>query len=141
MLTAEINQSKLPVGARLTKRGLQQILDTIARAVGKKADGILSVAFIGEKEMRRLNRDYREIDKVTDVLAFEYDGETLGEVLICYPQAKRQAAERGHNAKQEVSDLLIHGILHVLGYDHIKDKDADVMLPLQKKIYGRIARR
>lgn len=136
MLSAEINQTKLPSAARLTKRAVQVILDEIGKRT--KKSGELSIAFIGEAEMRRLNRTYRKKDKVTDVLAFEAP---LSEVLICYPQAKRQAAERGHTTKQEVVDLLIHGVLHSLGYDHETPKDAKVMLPLQQKIYERIAPR
>ncbi len=88
--------------------------------------------------MRRVNRLYRKKDKVTDVLSFELP---LGDVLICYPQAKRQAAERGHTVTQEVVDLIIHGVLHALGYDHEKLKDARLMLPLQQKIYDAIAPR
>lgn len=135
MLTAELDQSKLPPAARLSGRALQELLDTVGKALPKKAGGELSIAFVSEQAIRRINKTYRKKDKVTDVLAFEFP---LGEVLICYSQAKRQAAERGHTVKQEVLDLLIHGILHVFGYDHEKPKDAKLMLPLQAKIFRKL---
>lgn len=138
MLSAELDQSSLPASARLSKRVVTVILTEVERRVGKRAEGGISVAFVSEREIRHINKMYRKKDKVTDVLAFEFP---LGEILICYSQAKRQAAERGHTVKQEVLDLLIHGILHVLGYDHERPKDAKIMLPLQKKIYAKIASR
>jgi probable rRNA maturation factor len=107
----------------------------IDRRVKPRPTGELSVAFIGEAEMRRINRERRGKDKVTDVLSFSFEGpEAIGEVLICYPQAKRQAAERGHTVRQEVLDLLIHGTLHILGFDHETPRDAKEMLPLQQRI-------
>lgn len=136
MLTAELHQSALPPAARFSKRAVQVILDEIAKRTKKR--GELSIAFVGGAEIRRVNRLYRKKDAVTDVLSFEFP---LGEVLICYPQAKRQAAERGHTPKQEVVDLIIHGVLHAFGYDHEKPKDALTMLPLQQKIYDAVAPR
>jgi len=143
MIRASINQTALPPSARLTGRAVDALMKEITDRVRRKVDGNLSVAFIKEKEMQRLNKEYRHKDKVTDVLAFplnekDDNGVLLGEVLICYPQAKRQAAERGHTVKEEVLDLLIHGTLHVLGYDHETDKDAKVMLPLQDKIFSSL---
>ena len=136
MLSAELHQTHLPVAARLTKRVVAVILAQVHKATGM--DGELSIVFLPEKEMRQLNKMYRQKDKVTDVLSFELP---LGDILICYPQAKRQAAERGHTVKQEVVDLIIHGALHALGYDHEKPKDAKIMLPLQQKIYDAVAPR
>lgn len=143
MIRASLNQSALPPSARLSGRAVDVLLRQLERRLKRQVNGNLSIAFIGEKEMRRLNREYRHKDKVTDVLAFplnerDDEGVLLGEVLICYPQAKRQAAERGHTGREEVLDLLIHGTLHVLGYDHETDKDAKVMLPLQAKIFAAL---
>lgn len=135
MIKVELNQSELPPSARLSERAVREVMRQIERRVKSKPSGMLSVAFVGATEMRRLNRRYRKKDKVTDVLAFPYEDELLGEVLICYPEAKRQAAERGHSVREEVLDLLIHGTLHVLGYDHETTKEAQVMLPLQKRVF------
>jgi len=85
---------------------------------------ILSVEFIGDHRMRRLNAQYRGRNMTTDVLAFamrEAPGPSsalLGDVVISVPQAVRQAVERGHSIQHELATLLIHGILHLLGYDH-----------------------
>jgi rRNA maturation RNase YbeY len=87
----------------------------------------LSLALVGDDEMQRLNRDYRGKDRTTDVLAFaQREGEPnavaahglLGDVVISVSTAVRQAAERGHALEHELTELLVHGILHLLGYDH-----------------------
>jgi probable rRNA maturation factor len=58
----------------------------------------------------------------------------LGEILICLPQAKRQAKEYGNTEQRELSFLFVHGLLHLLGYDHMKKEDEEIMFPLQEKI-------
>lgn len=136
MLSADLHQTNLPLTARLTKPAVERILAEIHRRT--KKNGELSIVFVKEKQMRQINRLYRKKDKVTDVLSFELP---LGDVLICYAQAKRQAVERGHTVKQEVVDLIIHGVLHASGYDHEVVKDAKIMLPLQQKIYDAVAPR
>lgn len=93
----------------------------------------LSVIFADSEEVRRLNRDYRNVDSATDVIAFYMlqngapdpsfplppdDTAYLGDVVVCYPVAVEQAAEQGHSVERELALLIIHGVLHVLGYDH-----------------------
>lgn len=116
-------------------------------------DGILlqvSVSFVGPISIRRLNREFREIDKTTDVLSFpmlemkngsidkpltaaDFDQSEglnvvfLGDVIINIDQAYRQAEEYGHSREREVSFLIIHSILHLLGYDHIEKSDERIM--------------
>ena len=143
MLLAELDQRRLPPSARVSKRAVAMLLAAIEKFLpagrqGAKVSGTVSIVFVGEAEIRRVNRAYRKKDKVTDVLAFEAP---LMEVLICYPQARRQAKERGHTVKEEVMDLIIHGVLHTFGFDHERQRDAKVMLPLQKKIYERLTHR
>lgn len=134
MITAEVNQKYVPISSRLSQSLVQSLLDEVARRT--KQEGHLSVAFVSAMTIRRLNRRYRGKDAVTDVLAFEAP---LCEVLICYEQAKRQARQAKRTVRQEVMDLLIHGVLHVFGYDHERSKDARIMLPLQKKIYDKFS--
>ncbi len=139
MITVELDQRKLPSSARLSGRAVRAVMAAIDRRVKPRPSGELSVAFLSETEMRRINRERRKKDKVTDVLSFSFVGPVLiGEVLICYPQAKRQAAERGHTVREEVLDLLIHGTLHVLGFDHETPRDAEEMLPLQQRILNAL---
>ena len=84
----------------------------------------LTLAFVGDAEIRRLNRKFRKKDKATDVLSFPLnerasDGKFyLGDILISVPTAKRQAAEIGHPLERELEYLAIHGFLHLLGYEH-----------------------
>ncbi|GAI17424.1 unnamed protein product [marine sediment metagenome] len=98
----------------------------------------VSLVFTDSETVQRLNRDYRGVDEATDVLAFYMlpqkeadssfvlppDGITrLGEVIISYPQAVEQAKEQEHSVEKELALLIIHGILHLLGYDHEKPED------------------
>jgi probable rRNA maturation factor len=104
-----------------------------------KGTPVVSVAFVGEREMSRLNKQYRGKDKVTDVLSFgaqKPDGS--GEILICYEQAKRQAKELRHTTRDEVVFLLVHGLLHLSGLDHETPADAKQMFPLQEKLLTRL---
>jgi probable rRNA maturation factor len=102
----------------------------------------LSVALIGNAEMRKLNARYRKKEYPTDVLSFPAaqdmpDGvRLLGDVIISVDKAKEQAKERGRSLDEEMTTLLIHGVLHLLGYDHERSaKDARIMGRLEKKIY------
>ena len=109
----------------------------------------VSLVFTDSQTVRRLNRDYRGVDKPTDVLAFcmlpqkkndssfalPPDGVTrLGEVIISYPQAAEQAKEQGHSPEREVALLIIHGILHLLGYDHEEPKEEGKMREKEREL-------
>lgn len=133
MLRAELNQSRLKGGQRLPRAVLAKVHRAIAKQ--KKQKGEYSIAFLSDAEMRKLNKAYRGKDCVTDVLAFpSKEPGYLGEVLISYAQAKRQAKQMGHSTRDEIVFLLVHGILHLFGHDHIKPADAKKMFPLQTKI-------
>lgn len=106
---------------------------------------VVSVNFVSEDEIQTLNKKFREIDRVTDVLSFpnlnksvgqslsEFENEMfdgtlfLGDIVICKKQAKRQAKEFGHSQKREICFLALHGLLHLLGYDHIEKADERLM--------------
>jgi probable rRNA maturation factor len=77
-----------------------------------------------DKELRRLNREFRNQDYPTDVLSFPSadSGEFLGEIAISFAKAKQQADEHGHSVTQEIQILMLHGILHLLGMDHETDR-------------------
>ena len=89
-------------------------------------DAELSILFTGDRSMRALNRRYRGIDHATDVLSFsQREGQfsdlrpdILGDIVISVPTAVRQARERNHSLGREIERLLVHGLLHLLGYDH-----------------------
>lgn len=98
----------------------------------------VSVSFVGDEEIRELNRDYRGVDKSTDVLSFPIDDEfildnrILGDVIINTRRVMEQAEELGHSNEREFSYLTVHSILHLLGYDHIEDEDKRQMREREK---------
>lgn len=82
----------------------------------------LGVRFVGDREMRRVNRQFRGKDATTDVLSFPGEAGHLGDILISVPTARRQAEAAGHEVGRELRVLLLHGVLHCLGYDHETDQ-------------------
>jgi probable rRNA maturation factor len=118
----------------LTQPFVQHVVKAVQRSVRfPKQWKTLSVAAVGDQAMRRLNTRYRQQTYVPDVLSFPY-GQDGGEVVICYPQAVRQAKQKQVSLKLELAWLLVHGCLHVLGYDHETEADAKIMRPLEQKI-------
>ena len=98
----------------------------------------VSVSFVGDEEIRDLNRDYRGVDKSTDVLSFPMDDEfiidnrILGDVIINTRRVMGQAEELGHSHERELSYLTVHSVLHLLGYDHMEDEDKIEMREREK---------
>lgn len=109
MVSIEINNKTT---ARINKIFISRVLRKSLKLLKKQIN--VSVAIVGPNEIRRLNRIYRQIDRATDVLSFE----DLNEIIICYQQARKQAKKFGHSVEDEIKLLLIHGLLHLLGYDH-----------------------
>ena len=105
--------------------GVRKRLRTLLRNTGLP-DAELSVLFIGDRAMRSLNHAWRGKDRTTDVLSFSLrEGtfshirpEMLGDIVISVPVAARQAREEGHTLAREIDRLLVHGLVHLLGYDH-----------------------
>lgn len=103
---------------------------------------VFDIIFISDEEMHKLNKEYRGIDKTTDVLSFALNDNnhinpvinSLGDIFISIPKMRSQALEYGHSEKRELSFLTVHGILHLLGYDHMNENDEKVMFGLQKEI-------
>ena len=119
-----------------------------AALAGAKAKGVeeVGVVFVADKEMLSLNVAYRGKRKTTDVLSFGNDGTwpgkggkgLLGDIVISMPQIRRQARTAGKPVRDELAMMLVHGTLHLLGYDHETVKDEKVMFPLQKRILKKI---
>ena len=112
-----------------------------------KFDPIISVSLVDNKFIHEMNRDYRGIDRPTDVISFAFlDNEDrqalykgkepvcLGDIYISVDKAKEQAEEYGHSLERELSFLFVHGLLHLLGYDHMSEEDEKVMFKLQDEI-------
>ena len=108
-----------PDGLNVATRGLGPWLARIAPA---SARGDLSIAIVSDRRMRALNRQFRGKDKVTDVLSFPAESRGfMGDIVIAAGVSKRQAREAGHSAQTELRVLALHGLLHLLGYDHEAD--------------------
>ena len=104
-------------------------------------NAVFTIIFIDDEKMHELNKTYRGIDRTTDVLSFAYeDNETvecdirmLGEIFVSIPKMKEQAKEYGHSETRELSFLVVHGILHLLGYDHtLGEKEEKEMFSSQE---------
>lgn len=105
------------------------------RLLGKRS---LSVAFVTDVQMRRVNRRFLRHDYVTDVLAFRLDGDPFGEVVVAPGVARREAARRGIPVEQELLRYVLHGILHLLGYDDRRPRDRRRMWARQERELRRV---
>ena len=121
---------------------LYEVLD-YALEKEKVNNGIFSIIFVGDEEIHEMNKEYRKVDRITDVISFAFEDNNeivynsfrlLGDIYICIPQMKRQAKEYNHSEKRELSFLAVHGLLHLLGYDHMNPEDEKVMFSLQEMI-------
>jgi len=134
-------------GKKLPSHKIKKIALAILELVAEK-NAELSLALIGNAEMRRLNARYRKKHYPTDVLSFPVEGvvpkETrlLGDVIISVEKAVEQAEDRGHSFEQELVTLLIHGVVHLSGYDHERSaKEARAMSRVEKRIYRQLCER
>jgi len=133
---------------------LQNIVEKSLLAEDAPSNAEITLVIPGQERMQQLNREYRGKDRPTDVLSFsmsesrdqEDDGFIsppdgiihLGEIVISYPQAALQAEERSHSIREEVAVLIIHGVLHILGYDHEKLEMEPAMTAREKEILAQI---
>ncbi|CAG8488604.1 13772_t:CDS:10 [Gigaspora margarita] len=150
----KFNESKLTISVSKPEYTLsEEIREKLAKILkivveNQNISGLVSLSLISKKTSQKLNLRYRKINKSTDVLAFpfyyNYQKEIgscstgklrdLGDIFICYPVAQEQAQENQHSLFQEICFLFLHGLLHLLGYDHEKDKDRKIMFELQDQI-------
>jgi len=138
---------------KLNQKYLNEIAEKTLAVAEFKKPAEISLVITGEKRIRTLNKKYRGIDKITDTLSFGNDTVNktvknktakfinppdniahLGEVFICYSQATKQARQKKHSVKKEMTILLIHGILHLLGYEHKGDYEKSEMKVLEKRV-------
>lgn len=129
---------------KIEKKRVREVAGAILAAVGCTSVE-LSILFMDDEDIKELNRDYRKKDRPTDVLSFpmregefgDLNPDLLGDVVISLDTAKRQAEERGETLEEEINLLLIHGILHLLGFDHEKNAaEARRMQAKEKELAG-----
>ena len=124
-ITDTVNYKKYGIIKKVLKRTLK---------MEKVTNAYFDVILVNEKTIQRINREYRNIDKVTDVISFAFEDNDknsynniriLGEIYICIPRMKEQAKMYGHNETREIAFLAVHGLLHLLGYDHTISKEEE----------------
>ena len=133
-----------------TRKMLEKMLKIMVEK--ENVSALVSLSLISKKESQQLNFRYRKINKSTDALAFPFyynyqkeigacsvgNFRDLGDIFICYPVAQEQARENQHSLKQEICFLFLHGLLHLLGYDHEGEDDRKIMFDLQDQILEKI---
>lgn len=122
------NQTKHKINLKL----LEKIIKAFGRAY-KITNKEISLAFVGDAEIKKLNLTYRGLNKTTDVLSFLGDGDDFGEIIISYDQIKRQAADFKNSAEKELIFILVHGLLHLIGYDDKTEKAKMAMIEKGEK--------
>lgn len=122
----------------------QKTIEEVLRVEKIEENVEVSLSIVDKDEIHILNRDYRDVDRPTDVLSFPMDEEgfdqdgnpilLLGDIVICLDVAKEQAVDFGHSLEREIMYLICHSTLHLLGYDHIEEDDKREMRSKEKEI-------
>lgn len=125
------------------------IIEQALKTLGIEDDVEVSCVLVDDERIHEINREYRHIDRSTDVISFAMEDNdqfyvegmprTLGDVFISVDHAKKQAEEYGHSLRREMCFLFTHGILHLLGYDHMTDEQEKEMFGLQDQILGALS--
>lgn len=124
------------------RKVINSVLKTVKKLEGLKTEHIISFIIVDNEKIHEINRDYRNIDRPTDVISFatidaspnrslSYE---LGDIYISVEKVKEQAIEYGHSIMREFAFLVTHGTLHLLGYDHIEYDDEQIMFRKQKEV-------
>ena len=127
---------------------LSLINDVLVHSLKKlKIDKVeFNVIIVDNEYIHKLNKEYRNIDRETDVITFALEDDktfnpmerVLGDVYISIDKAISQSEEYGHSLKREIAFLAVHGLLHLLGYDHMKKEDEEIMFGLQEEILNEM---
>ena len=140
------NAANISFGGIEEDEGVRSAVELAANAALKHENAesrFLSVVLTTDENIHEYNREYRSVDRPTDVLSFPADeGDDLlappdgflGDIMISIPRAREQAKALGHSTEREILFLTVHGVLHLLGYDHMRPEDEQIMLPVQRSI-------
>lgn len=117
----------------------QRLIKRLFKTINRKDS--FNLIFVTEEEIQEINKNYRNIDKVTDVISFAQiddedrsDYRSLGDIFICVKRAHEQAIEYGHSSDREFAFLAVHGYLHLCGFDHMTKEDEEIMFKKQDDI-------
>lgn len=124
---------------------LQDTAQKALAALGKSPDQDIQIIIADDESLQNLNNEFMGIDAPTDVLTFPLDFDNpesgtvyLGDIIISYPQAERQAQKAGHQTLEEIKLLIVHGILHLLGHDHAEPEEKEKMWALQNSLLEQL---
>jgi probable rRNA maturation factor len=147
-------QIEKPFVGLVSKQWLRRAVKLTLAHTGISSPVELGLVIAGDDTVHELNRNYRNMDRTTDVIAFSLSEQGavdnqpfitppddvihLGEVIVSYPQAKRQAHEQRHSLERELALLVAHGVLHLLGYDHELPEQAEKMRSMEVRILNAI---
>ncbi len=131
---------------KLDVKKYRDIIKSVFKTVDD--DHIMTVIFVDKETIHTINRDYRGVDRVTDVISFalhdndsceftEESEQELGDIFICVDRAIEQASDYGHSVEREIGFLAVHGYLHLCGYDHMTEEDEKVMFAKQDEILNK----
>ena len=150
IVTLENNQEKVSIPEAL-EADLTKAMNVVAELEALSPQTEVDITLVDDAAIHELNRTYRGIDRPTDVLSFALDeGEEepevdddeiehlLGDVIISAPTAVRQGEEYGHGLEREMTYLAVHGMLHLLGYDHMEEKDKLIMRNREEEVLRRL---
>ena len=150
IVTLENNQEKVSIPEAL-EADLTKAMNVVAELEALSPQTEVDITLVDDAAIHELNRTYRGIDRPTDVLSFALDeGEEepevdddeiehlLGDVIISAPTAVRQGEEYGHGLEREMTYLAVHGMLHLLGYDHREEKDKLIMRKREEEVLRRL---
>ena len=150
IVTLENNQEKVSIPEAL-EADLTKAMNVVAELEALSPQTEVDITLVDDAAIHELNRTYRGIDRPTDVLSFALDeGEEepevdddeiehlLGDVIISAPTAVRQGEEYGHGLEREMTYLAVHGMLHLLGYDHMEEKDKLIMRKREQEVLRRL---
>jgi len=123
------------------KKNIRSTVLKTLKLLDQSKDSEICISFVDDETIRELNNSYRNINRATDVLSFLQDGpdfSILGDIVISVNTAKRHAVRYENTYKFEINKLLVHGILHLLGYDHKKKRETNVMREKEKQLLTQI---
>lgn len=125
------------------KNDLLNVANAVYQQLNLEGDIFFDCSFVDENTIQEINREYRHKDRVTDVISFalwENDIKTplLGELYICFEKIGQQATEYMHSFRRELCFLFLHGLLHLLGYDHMQPEEEKIMFGLQNQILDQL---
>ena len=142
LVEIEVRQDEVALDSSVV-RAMERSIETCLERQGL-AGSEVSLSIVDDREMHELNLRYRGVDRTTDVLSFPLEEERpkepclLGDIVVSAPQAVRQAGEYGHSLLREMSFLVVHGTLHLLGYDHVTPDEDEEMQRLQEEVLAAL---